>query len=135
MVSELSGIVKAKTLRSWNLSANNLEESVAFWRDLLGAEERNRHQVGGVDVARLSLGGFGIGLFDASAGERPGVPHHTVGIEGPDDRIELRHEARSRAGFARGAVLAAEWLEGRSGVFTMSDVMKELLGDDSLIAP
>ena len=85
MVSELSGIVKAKTLRSWNLSANNLEESVRFWRDLLGAEERNRHQVGGVDVARLDLGGFGIGLFDASGGERPGVPHHTVGIDGPAD--------------------------------------------------
>jgi len=69
----------------------------------------------------------------ARVGSVPGV--HAVGIEGPEDRIELRHEARGRAGFARGAVLAAEWLEGRSGVFTMSDVMKELLGDDSLITP
>ena len=69
----------------------------------------------------------------ARVGSVPGV--HALGIEGPDDRIELRHEARGRAGFARGAVLAAEWLEGRSGVFTMSDVMRELLGDDLPIAP
>lgn len=58
------------------------------------------------------------------AGEVPGV--HAVGIDGPDDRIELRHEARSRNGFARGAVLAAEWLEGRSGVFSMDDLLDDI---------
>lgn len=47
-------------------------------------------------------------------GENPGT--HILGIEGSDDRIELRHEARGRGGFARGAVLAAEWMEGRTGV-------------------
>ena len=96
MVSELSGIVKAKTVRSWNLNANNLEESVRFWRDLLGAEERNRHQVAGVDVARLSLGEFGIGLFDASGGDRPGVPHHTISIESPDDPEELKRQLEAK---------------------------------------
>jgi len=60
------------------------------------------------------------------AGEIPGI--HEVGFEGPDDRIQLRHEARNRMGFARGAVLAAEWLEGRRGIFTMSDLMDDLLG-------
>ncbi len=64
----------------------------------------------------------------ARAGAIPGV--HSIGIEGPDDRIELRHEARSRVGFARGAVMAAEWLEGRSGLFGMSDLMDDLLGGD-----
>jgi 4-hydroxy-tetrahydrodipicolinate reductase len=48
---------------------------------------------------------------------------HIVGFDGPDDRIELRHEARSRRGFARGAVLAAEWLEGRTGIFTLDDLL------------
>lgn len=62
----------------------------------------------------------------ARVGEVPGV--HGVGIDGPDDRIELEHRARSRTGFARGAVLAAEWLEGRAGVYTMDDLMDELLG-------
>lgn len=57
------------------------------------------------------------------AGEIPGT--HAVGVEGPDDRIEIRHEARSRRGFARGAVLAAEWLAGRSGVFTLDDLLED----------
>lgn len=61
-------------------------------------------------------------------GEVPGI--HAVRFDGPDDHIELRHEARTRTGFARGAVIAAEWLEGRSGVFTMDDLMADLLGSD-----
>lgn len=67
-------------------------------------------------------------LSISRVGSVPGV--HTMALEGPDDRIELRHEARTRVGFARGAVLAAEWLEGRSGIFTMEDVMADLLGRD-----
>jgi 4-hydroxy-tetrahydrodipicolinate reductase len=50
---------------------------------------------------------------------------HIVGLEGPDDRIELRHKARTRAGFAKGAVAAAEWIRGRSGVFTLDDMLAE----------
>ncbi len=67
-------------------------------------------------------------LYVASqrAGETPGT--HVVGIEGPDDRIELRHEARGRTGFARGAVAAAEWIRGRSGVFTLDDMLAERFG-------
>jgi 4-hydroxy-tetrahydrodipicolinate reductase len=61
------------------------------------------------------------------AGEIPGT--HGVALEGPDDRIELRHEARSRRGFARGAVLAAEWLEGRSGIFTLDHLLADRLGE------
>ena len=57
------------------------------------------------------------------AGEIPGT--HTVGLEGRDDRIELTHEARGRAGFARGAVAAAEWVRGRSGLFTLDDMLEE----------
>jgi 4-hydroxy-tetrahydrodipicolinate reductase len=56
------------------------------------------------------------------AGDIAGV--HTVGLDGPDDRIELRHEARNRRGFARGAVVAAEWLEGRTGIFTLDDLLE-----------
>ena len=54
---------------------------------------------------------------------------HSVGIDGPNDRIVLEHQARSRAGFARGAVLAAEWIRGRSGVFTMEDVLRSRAGE------
>ena len=64
----------------------------------------------------------------ARAGSVFGI--HTVGIDGPNDRIVLQHEARSRAGFARGAVLAAEWIQERSGVFTMQDVLGGRVRDE-----
>ncbi|NIP77704.1 MAG: 4-hydroxy-tetrahydrodipicolinate reductase [Gemmatimonadetes bacterium] len=57
------------------------------------------------------------------AGSIPGT--HSVGLEGPDDRIELRHEARDRGGFARGALAAAEWIRGRKGVFTLDDMLAD----------
>ena len=54
------------------------------------------------------------------AGTIPGV--HTVGLDSEADVIELKHVARSRAGFALGALAAARWVRGRQGVFTMDDV-------------
>lgn len=59
------------------------------------------------------------------AGKIPGT--HSLGLEGPDDRIELRHEARGRDGFARGAVMAAEWLCGKSGCYTLDDMLSDTL--------
>lgn len=59
-------------------------------------------------------------------GENPGT--HVLGIDGPDERIELRHEARGRSGFARGAVRAAEWLEGRTGVRSVEEWLEDRFG-------
>ncbi len=50
---------------------------------------------------------------------------HIVTYESEVDRIELKHEAFSRAGFALGAVLAAEYLHNKKGVYSMRDVLKE----------
>ena len=44
-------------------------------------------------------------------------------IIAPNDRIVITHEAFDRNGFAQGAVVAAEWLLGRKGFFTMDDVL------------
>ncbi|MBN4081589.1 4-hydroxy-tetrahydrodipicolinate reductase [bacterium AH-315-C07] len=49
---------------------------------------------------------------------------HTIKYSSDVDTIEIRHEAHSRVGFATGAVLAAEWIVGKQGVFTMSDLLK-----------
>lgn len=54
------------------------------------------------------------------AGSIAGV--HRVGFDSEADTIELRHVARSRTGFALGALAAARWVRGRRGVFTMDDV-------------
>jgi len=52
---------------------------------------------------------------------------HTVGFDSPYDRIALRHRAKNRRGFAVGALRAAEWLRGRTGLFTLDDVLDDWL--------
>jgi 4-hydroxy-tetrahydrodipicolinate reductase len=62
-----------------------------------------------------------IDVSSIRAGFIPGV--HTVGFDGPADTITLTHTARDRTAFARGALLAATWVKGRRGWFTMHDVL------------
>jgi len=52
---------------------------------------------------------------------------HTVGFDGPYDRITLGHRAKNRRGFAAGALRAADWLVGRRGLFTLDDVLEQWL--------
>ena len=59
------------------------------------------------------------------AGNIPGT--HRVGFDGTADQILLEHAARSREGFASGAILAAEWIVGRRGFYEFTDVMDEIL--------
>ena len=63
-----------------------------------------------------------IDMSATRAGTIPGV--HTVGFDAASDTIELSHTARDRRGFAGGALLAARWVVGRQGWFTMADVLK-----------
>lgn len=59
-----------------------------------------------------------------SAKRLPNVPGtHTVTYTSSVDVLELKHEAKSRRGFAEGAVLAARWLAGKRGVFEMKDLL------------
>ena len=53
--------------------------------------------------------------------EVPGT--HTVWYDSEVDSIEIKHTANNRKGFALGAVVAAEWILGKKGVFTMKDVL------------
>ncbi len=48
---------------------------------------------------------------------------HTITYESEVDRIDITHTAHNRQGFALGAVIAAEWIIGKTGVFTMNDVL------------
>ncbi|WP_163399027.1 4-hydroxy-tetrahydrodipicolinate reductase [Flavobacterium fluviatile] len=54
-------------------------------------------------------------------GDIPGT--HTVTYDSTVDSIELKHTAHNREGFALGAVIAAEWLAGKKGIYTMKDVL------------
>jgi 4-hydroxy-tetrahydrodipicolinate reductase len=48
---------------------------------------------------------------------------HEVIFDAPFEQVRLVHEARDRRVFAEGALVAARWLVGRTGVFTMQDVL------------
>ncbi len=62
-----------------------------------------------------------IDVSSNRAGKHPGT--HEIGFDSAADTITLRHVARSREGFARGALKAARWILGRKGVFTFDDVL------------
>ncbi len=51
---------------------------------------------------------------------------HQVTFDSEADAIQLVHTAKSRAGFALGALVAAEWIRGKKGLFTMKDVLSSL---------
>ena len=66
-----------------------------------------------------------IPIASVRAGHIPGT--HRVGFDSAADQITLSHMARSREGFAAGALLAARWIVGRKGVFEFSEVIDEIL--------
>lgn len=70
-----------------------------------------------------------IHLASIRGGYMPG--QHVVGFDSPADTIELKHTARSRQGFALGAVMAAEWVKGKKGFFGIDDFLEGLLGKES----
>ena len=68
----------------------------------------------------------GVPVASTRAGNIPGT--HRVGFDGIADQITLTHAARSREGFAAGALLAAKWIVGRTGVYEFAEVLDEILG-------
>ena len=68
-----------------------------------------------------------IPISSVRAGHIPGT--HKVGFDSAADQIMLTHMARSREGFAAGALLAARWINGRKGVYEFSEVLDEVISD------
>jgi 4-hydroxy-tetrahydrodipicolinate reductase len=65
-----------------------------------------------------------ITLSANRAGAHPGT--HEIGFDSAADTITLRHTARSREGFARGALRAARWISGKKGVYEFREVLGSL---------
>jgi 4-hydroxy-tetrahydrodipicolinate reductase len=74
-------------------------------------------------VEQMKAAGFDrpIDTSSSRAGAHPGT--HEIGFDSAADTITLRHTARSREGFARGALKAAQWIIGRKGFYEFSDVL------------
>ena len=66
-----------------------------------------------------------IPVTSTRAGYIPGT--HRLGFDSTADQITLTHEARSREGFAAGALTAAQWVLGRKGVYEFSQVFDEII--------
>lgn len=65
-----------------------------------------------------------ISLSSNRAGAVPGT--HEIGFDSLSDTVTIRHTARSREGFARGALRAAQWITGKKGFFEFQEILGEL---------
>jgi len=74
----------------------------------------------------IRAAGYGraLTLTANRAGAHPGT--HEIGFDSAADTITLRHTARSREGFARGALRAARWIAGKKGVYEFREILSEL---------
>jgi 4-hydroxy-tetrahydrodipicolinate reductase len=68
-----------------------------------------------------------ISTASTRAGNIPGT--HRVGFDSEPDQVLLTHTARSRQGFASGALVAAYWIVGRTGTFEFTTVIDEIIGN------
>ena len=66
-----------------------------------------------------------VPVASTRAGHIPGT--HRVGFDSAADTVTLTHTARSREGFAAGALVAAGWIQGKTGVFEFSETLDEIL--------
>ena len=74
-------------------------------------------------VDEMKKAGYGraIDVGSNRAGAHPGT--HEIGFDSAADTITLRHAARSREGFARGALKAAQWVVGKKGFYEFSEIL------------
>jgi 4-hydroxy-tetrahydrodipicolinate reductase len=74
-------------------------------------------------VKEMKAAGYerNIDISSNRAGAHPGT--HEIGFDSAADTITLRHTARSREGFARGALKAAQWIPGKKGVFEFKEIL------------
>ncbi|MYH53828.1 MAG: dihydrodipicolinate reductase [Gemmatimonadetes bacterium] len=69
-----------------------------------------------------------IDVTSQRTGHVPGT--HELQWDSAADTVQIRHTARSRAGFARGALAAAQWIHGRSGVYDFAECWEKVVGED-----
>ena len=77
------------------------------------------------ELLARAMAGREIPVSSTRAGSIPGT--HRVGFDSAVDQITLTHTARSREGFAAGALLAARWIAGRKGTYEFGAVIDDIL--------
>lgn len=106
-------------------TAITLAEDIISVSDRLGQWEEvspvSQPEEGAKAPAPKAVGEDTLPVGCRREGEVPGI--HSVCWDSPEDSITLTHSAKSRRGFALGAVIAAEWLAGKQGFFSMADLL------------
>ncbi|MEK6335897.1 MAG: dihydrodipicolinate reductase C-terminal domain-containing protein [Acidobacteriota bacterium] len=92
--------------------------------------KRKRDAPSGTAIQLREIVGEKLGREVAVASTRAGyIPGtHRLGFDSAADQLTLTHTARSREGFALGALLAARWIVGRKGVYEFSEIFDEIIG-------
>ena len=77
-------------------------------------------------VERMKKSGYDrpIDASSSRAGAHPGT--HEIGFDSADDTITIRHSARGRDGFSRGALRAAQWIAGKKGFYEFREIVNQL---------
>ena len=105
----------------------NLESYDSFIEE--GHHKRKRDAPSGtaLHLGKIVIEHLGreVPISSTRAGYIPGT--HRVGFDSSADQITLEHVARSREGFAAGALMAAQWIIGRKGIYEFSEVFDEIL--------
>lgn len=79
-----------------------------------------------VTLQKILESGSGARLEIVSVREGDTVGMHLISLDSPNDTILLTHDAKSRLGFAEGAVRAAEWLHGKTGFYEFPEIVDQL---------
>lgn len=99
------------------------EDEGVVWMNA-APEERERQMADAIARGK-EIPADRLPILTRREGEVPGI--HTVTWESPVDTITIEHSAKSRDGFALGAVIAAEWLAHRKGIFTIDRMMEDII--------
>lgn len=89
--------------------------------DIAGYESHHKHKVDAPSGTALKLG---VPFSSVRVGYDPGT--HTVIYDSEVDTLEITHRARSREGFAKGAIKAAEWIKDKKGFYSFDKCMEGL---------
>lgn len=109
--------------------------AISLAQDLLGASTRLTHWQEAAPEGADAPAVDALVISHERRGEVPGI--HTVKWESPIDSITIEHSAKSRQGFALGAVMAAEWLMAhpRQGLVSLQEMYDELLPTSTTSRP
>ncbi|RKR07128.1 dihydrodipicolinate reductase [Maribacter vaceletii] len=113
-----------KSLKQYNVSMEEIHHTQKLDAPSGTAITLAEGVINNSDYTKWKLDESGTNQIPITAKRIEAVPGtHTVFYDSEIDSIEIKHTAHNREGFALGAVIAAEWIIGKKGIFTMKDVL------------